>query len=316
MASIAATELRDNKMAAFELGFGQQIDLDAFKQTVEQERGSMRLWLLETESQHDFRRFRGVDLHTWDRMLLDVGTDFAYLTVPGKGCVNAVPRLAALQGIDNAGKTSILFDGEEYSLEATIMSRLKLYQRAIQLFHHYKRTRQRKEFRGPFYQVGLRNYKLSPLFFDHEGKDFKPDIVASRTNMWIAFELTTSLNSKEPKLAKYQRLDPSYLSNYGLTLVNNPPDVLCGRSNESNDGSFCQLILLDNLGAKGLEHLTSDELRNAIIAAIGTNLDALPDLPFTLIPGEMKRAEIRVALVDQLIQMFDAEALPKFQWTL
>ncbi len=109
----AATELRDNKMAAFELGFGQQIDLDAFKQTVEQGRGSMRLWLLETESQHDFRRFRGVDLHTWDRILLDVGTDFAYLTVPGKGCVNAVPRLAALQGIDNAGKTSILFDGEE-----------------------------------------------------------------------------------------------------------------------------------------------------------------------------------------------------------
>ncbi len=108
-----ATELRDTKLAPFELEFSQPFNLDFFKETVEQGRGNMRLWLLETEAQDGFKRFRGVDMHTWDRILLDVGSGFAYLTIPGKGCVNAAPRIAALQGIDNAGKTNILFDGDE-----------------------------------------------------------------------------------------------------------------------------------------------------------------------------------------------------------
>jgi len=52
-------------------------------------------------------------IHTWDRVLLDVGPDFAYLTVPGKGCINAAPRIAAIQGEDNAGRTHIYHDGVE-----------------------------------------------------------------------------------------------------------------------------------------------------------------------------------------------------------
>jgi hypothetical protein len=108
-----ARELRDTRMAAFELDFSQRVDLEAFGQTVRKGAGSMQLWLVEVEQQPDFRRFRGVDLHTWDRVTLDLGTDFLYLTVPADGCVNAVPRLAAIQGEDNAGRTEILCDGVE-----------------------------------------------------------------------------------------------------------------------------------------------------------------------------------------------------------
>jgi hypothetical protein len=108
-----ATELREKTMGAFELDFSQKIDLEAFSKKVATGTGEMKLWLVETKSEDDFKRFRGVDLHTWDRILMDVGPDFAYLTVPGKGCINAAPRIATLQGKDNAGKTSIYHDGVE-----------------------------------------------------------------------------------------------------------------------------------------------------------------------------------------------------------
>jgi hypothetical protein len=112
-ALVEATTLRDESLGAFELNFTQNIDLEAFSKAVSMGKGRMNLWLIETETEPDFRRFKGVDLHTWDRVFLDVGSDFAYLTVPGKGCVNAAPRIATIQGEDNAGKTSIFFDGVE-----------------------------------------------------------------------------------------------------------------------------------------------------------------------------------------------------------
>lgn len=108
-----ATEIRDKKMGAFEIDFSQKVDLDAFCAKVEAGVGPMKLWLMETESQPDFKRFRGVDMHNWDRVMLDIGPDYAYLTIPGKGCVNAAPRIASIQGVDNAGKTTITFDGVE-----------------------------------------------------------------------------------------------------------------------------------------------------------------------------------------------------------
>lgn len=108
-----ATSLRDKTMGAFELDFSQEIDLEAFSNTVIKGKGDMNLWLVETERETDFRRFRGIDLHTWDRVLMDVGPDYAYLTIPGNGCVNAAPRIATIQGEDNAGKTSIYHDGVE-----------------------------------------------------------------------------------------------------------------------------------------------------------------------------------------------------------
>lgn len=108
-----ATNLRDKSMTAFEIEFSTNINLERFSDTVAKGIGDMRLWLVETESEKDFRRFKGVDLHNWDRVFLDIGSEFGFLTIPGKGCVNAAPRLATIQGEDNAGKTRIYFDGVE-----------------------------------------------------------------------------------------------------------------------------------------------------------------------------------------------------------
>ena len=108
-----ATSLRDQKLAPFELDYSQPIDLQAFADKVQAGIGDMKLWLVEVETQSDFRRFKGVDLHTWDRVFLDVGCDHAYLTIPGRGCVNAAPRISVVQGEDNAGRTEILYDGVE-----------------------------------------------------------------------------------------------------------------------------------------------------------------------------------------------------------
>lgn len=108
-----ATTIRDTSMGAFEINFSQEINLDFFSQKVLKGTGEMKLWLVEVENEGDFRRFKGLDLHTWDRVLLDIGLNYAYLTIPGKGCVNAVPRIATIQGENSAGKTSICHDGVE-----------------------------------------------------------------------------------------------------------------------------------------------------------------------------------------------------------
>lgn len=108
-----ATINRDNKLCAFELNFSKTLDLKAFSDAVAVGKSGMNLWLTEIESESDFKRFKGVDMHTWDIIFMDVGPDYAYLTIPGDGCVNAAPRIATVQGEDNAGKTSIFFDGVE-----------------------------------------------------------------------------------------------------------------------------------------------------------------------------------------------------------
>lgn len=100
-------------VTSFEIGFTQEINLDAFSETVAKGKGKMNLWLIETESSPDFKRFSGVDLHTWDRILLDVSPTYAYLSIPKNGCVNAAPRIAVIQGEDNAGLTSVYLDGVE-----------------------------------------------------------------------------------------------------------------------------------------------------------------------------------------------------------
>lgn len=112
-ALLEADKARSKSLVPFELDFGRELDLDAFGSTVRAGRGPMKLWLTEVERSSDFRSYKGVDLHTGDRVFLDVGLDYAYLNIPGKGCVNAAPRLAVIQGEDNAGLTQVRYDGVE-----------------------------------------------------------------------------------------------------------------------------------------------------------------------------------------------------------
>ena len=108
-----AGNARQASLAPFELVFTQAIDLDRFGQAVSMGKAPMRLWLTEVDRRDGFRRYRGVDLHTWDRVFVDLTPNYGYLTIPSKGCVNAAPRLATIQGEDNSGKTTIFLDGEE-----------------------------------------------------------------------------------------------------------------------------------------------------------------------------------------------------------
>lgn len=108
-----ATKLRDETFGAFELNFSKNIDLDAFSDVVLQGKTALNLWLTETSSEKGFKRFKGVDMHTWDVVFLDMAEDYAYLTIPGNGCVNAVPRMAAIQSEYTSGKTDLYFNGDE-----------------------------------------------------------------------------------------------------------------------------------------------------------------------------------------------------------
>lgn len=108
-----AQTARDTSLAPFEFAFSQQVNLDAFSEAVAMGKAPMRLWLTEVERDGDFRRYRGVDMHTWDRVFVDLTPTYGYLNVPSRGCVNAVPRIATIQGEDNAGRTAIFLDGVE-----------------------------------------------------------------------------------------------------------------------------------------------------------------------------------------------------------
>lgn len=105
--------LRQKHKSSFEVKFKQTIDLEKYYGAISSGMSDLKLWMIETENLPDFRRFRGIDLHTWDRVFLDVGNDYAYLTIPNKGCVNAAPRLATVQGQTLMGKTQIYYDGVE-----------------------------------------------------------------------------------------------------------------------------------------------------------------------------------------------------------
>ena len=108
-----ATKLRDEEMGSFEFSFKQKIPLEEYSAAAGKGRGNLKLWMTEIESHDDFKRLQGVDLHTWDRVFLDLGNDYAYMTIPGNGCVNAVPRLVSVQGETALGKTEITYNGNE-----------------------------------------------------------------------------------------------------------------------------------------------------------------------------------------------------------
>lgn len=107
------TSLRDEHRGSFEFRFKQKINLNGYSNLVSGGKSELQLWMVEVESLPDFRRYRGVDMHTWDRIFLDLGDDYAYMTIPGKGCVNAAPRLISIQGETLLGKTNVYYNGDE-----------------------------------------------------------------------------------------------------------------------------------------------------------------------------------------------------------
>ncbi|KUE74222.1 hypothetical protein AUQ37_05375 [Candidatus Methanomethylophilus sp. 1R26] len=104
---------RDEHKYAFEFTFTQKIDLEGYSAALSKGNSKLKLWMTEIDSQPDFKRFAGIDLHNLDRVILDMGEKYAYMNVPGKGCVNAAPRFAAVQGENACGNVDIMYEGRE-----------------------------------------------------------------------------------------------------------------------------------------------------------------------------------------------------------
>lgn len=107
-----ATKLRNEEKGSFEFTFDQEIKLDRYSELVGKGKGDLQLWMAEVESMPDFKRYRGIDMHTWDRIFLDIGPKYAYMTIPGKGCVNAAPRFVSIQGETIMGRTKVYYNGD------------------------------------------------------------------------------------------------------------------------------------------------------------------------------------------------------------
>lgn len=108
-----ATRLRDTERGSFEFSFCRDVDLERYEAGVSKGLSDLKLWMVKTEDDRDFKRFKGVDTHSWDTVFLDLGSNYAYMAVPGKGCVNAAPRLAAVQGETATGRTRVYYNGSE-----------------------------------------------------------------------------------------------------------------------------------------------------------------------------------------------------------
>ncbi len=106
-------EYRNQKRSAFEFQFKCRVSLDEYSESLRSGKSGLKLWMRETERDADMRRFSGIDLHTGDRILLDMADSYAYMTIPGKGCVNAAPRFLAVNGENALGKIKVFYEGAE-----------------------------------------------------------------------------------------------------------------------------------------------------------------------------------------------------------
>ena len=94
-------------LGSYEIHFSKPIDIK--QKTKEYKGGVGGLWLTCTESQEDFKRLRGVDLITWNRVLIDLSSEYAYICIPGKDDVKLIRQIAEI--LDK--KYKIYKDGAE-----------------------------------------------------------------------------------------------------------------------------------------------------------------------------------------------------------
>ena len=77
---------RTPNLSSYEIFLPQDFNHIRFRRNAEYGIGGF--WLICTEDQGDFQRYSGVffagqkNLHDWIRVMLDMGTDYAYLAVP------------------------------------------------------------------------------------------------------------------------------------------------------------------------------------------------------------------------------------------
>lgn len=183
--------------------------------------------------------------------------------------------------------------------------RRELWRNTIQLFHQYERPR----FVGPFKAAGFNEYRVEPLVLSSgTGRDLNPDIIASGKNGWLVLELSFNKKSKEFILNLYKQIDSRYLGQYGLPVHDNEPEIVVSRLDDFiPDGPYCKITVKDILKVKDEMYINNSFLRDELKRASGTDLGKLPEIPITLL-SEMKPQEIRLGLIELVMQIFDPDS--------
>ncbi|UCG54877.1 MAG: hypothetical protein JSV32_01265 [Dehalococcoidia bacterium] len=182
------------------------------------------------------------------------------------------------------------------------INRMMLWRNTIQLFYEYKRP---FNFIGPFKKLGYGLIIERPLM-TREGKDKKPDIIASGKTGWIVLELTTSQKSKQIILDSYQSLDPRLLGQYGLQIHKTHPDVISSRLSYIDDGPYCQIMVKDIFDLRKEDYLQDTYLKKELTNIKEKDLRKLPEIPISFVP-EMPPPEIRRGLVEIILQLFEPD---------
>ena len=179
-------------------------------------------------------------------------------------------------------------------------SRIVLWRNTIQLFHEYRKV----NFIGPFKKVGY-DYVVDRYFQSRMGEERNPDIVASGESGWAVIELTTSGNSKKEALAKYEKIDPRDLPQYGLYGHDGEPDVISSRLSPVDDGPFCRMLVDKNILVDKVEKIRNDSIRTALIEVDGKDISRLPEIPISLLPEMKYKRDIRRGLIDIIMKLFE-----------
>lgn len=186
--------------------------------------------------------------------------------------------------------------------------RRNTWRNTLQLFHKY-----RKNFTGPLYESGYRNYVIESCVTHCEtGEELKPDILAwdKKRKKLLIVEITN--NEDEIKKTTQMRefkdnIDIACLSIYGIPAGMDPKlDAILALDKPHNNANYCQIMVDDIFDLKADENLSDPLLKENLKNTCGQSLKKLPEIKVSLLP-EMKSYEIRYGLSGIITKIFEPE---------
>jgi hypothetical protein len=186
--------------------------------------------------------------------------------------------------------------------------RRNTWRNTLQLFHKY-----RKNFSGPLYESGYRNYVIeSSVIHCETGEELIPDILAwdKKRKKLLIVEITN--NGDEIKKTNQMRefkdnIDIACLSVYGIPAGMDPNlNTILSADKPHNNSNYCQVIVDDIFDLKAEVNLSDQLLIENLINTRGTSLKKLPEIKVSLLP-EMKSYEIRYGLSGIITKIFEPQ---------
>lgn len=96
-----------------ELLFKEKLPIDKIVNYFKSGKNPFRLWLSPIEKKENFVRLFGVDLHTGEKIGLDIGEDFIWINIPKKTCGNAGLRIPTILCSSFPYRVQLKLGGEE-----------------------------------------------------------------------------------------------------------------------------------------------------------------------------------------------------------